>query len=161
MAERPLILFGQPTLLEKEKKHGGVPRFQKPTYSRQIARMTPKFEALQTALDRGNIIVTTSATTIDPEYTLVFETVGDPSSFFTAVKRLKKDYPNVEWIAELSDSSPNSEDFYVLNNTNERDDTKELSSEISENQVRWATERLARNGKSRSKWLDELLGGDE
>ena len=34
-------------------------------------------------------------------------------------------------------------------------------SEISENQVKWATERLARNGKSRSKWLDELLGGDE
>ena len=34
-------------------------------------------------------------------------------------------------------------------------------SEISENQVQWATERLVRNGKSRSKWLDELLGGNE
>lgn len=34
-------------------------------------------------------------------------------------------------------------------------------SEISENQVRWATERLARNGKSRSVWLDGLLGGDD
>lgn len=34
-------------------------------------------------------------------------------------------------------------------------------SEISENQVQWTTERLVRNGKSRSKWLDELLGGNE
>lgn len=35
-----------------------------------------------------------------------------------------------------------------------------IGSEISENQVRWANERLARKGKPRSKWLDELLGGD-
>jgi site-specific DNA-methyltransferase (adenine-specific)/modification methylase len=35
-----------------------------------------------------------------------------------------------------------------------------IGSEISENQVHWAEERLARHGKPRSKWLDELLGGD-
>ena len=34
-------------------------------------------------------------------------------------------------------------------------------SEISENQVKWAKERLLRSCTSRSDWLDELLGGDE
>ena len=34
-------------------------------------------------------------------------------------------------------------------------------SEISENQCHWATERLSRHGKPRSKWLDELLGDGE
>ena len=33
-----------------------------------------------------------------------------------------------------------------------------IGSEISKNQVNWTIERLARNGKSRSKWLNDLLG---
>ena len=130
MSERPLILFGHPALSEKEKRHGGGSHFSSPTYSRQIARIAPKFEILQNALENGHVRMTNFTTAIDPEYTVVFETVGDPDGFYTAIKSLKRQYPNVEWIMELSSSCPNSEDFYVLNKQNERDDTKYLSTKV-------------------------------
>ena len=95
MPERPLILFGRPTLADKEKQHGGGSNYNKPTHSRQIARMSPKFAILQTALEHGNIRITDSATAIDPEYTVVFETIGDPGGFYTAINSLKRQYPNV------------------------------------------------------------------
>lgn len=130
MPERPLVLFAQPALADKEKRHGGSGKFYAPSYDRQIARIAPKFELLQRALDRGNMIITNAPNAIDPEYTLVFETVGDPSGFYRAIKKLKEQYPNVEWVMELSDNCPNNDDFYSINGNNERDDTKELSTKI-------------------------------
>lgn len=130
MPERPLILFGNPSMLEKEKQHGGAPKFYKPVYDRQMARIAPKFETLQNALDHGNVRMTTTANAVDPEYTLVFETIGEPSRFSNAINKLKQQYPDIEWLMELSDSCPNSDDFYVINNRGERDDSKELTTKI-------------------------------
>ena len=80
MPERPLILFAEPALAEKEAKNGRSGSFFKPTYQRQVARLSPKFELLQNALDQGNVRMTERATAIEPEYTLVFETAGNPGS---------------------------------------------------------------------------------
>lgn len=74
--------------------------------------------------------MTTTATAVEPEYTLVFETVGDPSGFYTAVNTLKTRYPNVEWIMELSNTCPNNDDFYVLDDKGNRDDNKQLSTKV-------------------------------
>ena len=95
MVERPLILFAEPELAEKEKRFGGSGRFFKPSHKRQIDRISPKFDSLQRILDQGRVQITDSANGIDPEYTLVFETVGDPQNFYKAVNNLKKDYPNM------------------------------------------------------------------
>lgn len=130
MPERPLILFAQPTLLDKDRQRGGGDKFFKPTYDRQVARVAPKFETLRTALVRGNVRITNTADAIEPEYTLVFETVGDPSGFSTAINTLKKSYPNVEWIMELADHCPNSDDFYVVDDNDVRNDNKELLTKI-------------------------------
>lgn len=130
MPERPLILFGKPTLLDKDRRYGGSSNFARPTYDRQVARIAPKFETLHNALIQGNLRITNTANAIEPEYTLVFETIGDPDGFFTAIKSLKRNYPNVEWIMELSDQCPNSEDFYVVNSEDVRDDSKQLSTKI-------------------------------
>lgn len=130
MPERPLILFAQPSIADKEKKHSGVNQFHKPTYDRQLARISPKFAVLQSALEKGNVRMTNSANAIDPEYTLVFETAGDPSGFFIAINTLKNRYPNVEWIMELSNSCPNDEDFYIINKDGKRNDNKLLSTKI-------------------------------
>ena len=105
-------------------------KFFKPTYDRQVARVAPKFETLRTALVRGNVRITNTADAIEPEYTLVFETVGDPSGFSTAINTLKKSYPNVEWIMELADHCPNSDDFYVVDDNDVRNDNKELLTKI-------------------------------
>ena len=79
MPERPLVLFAQPSISEKEKKHGGGGKFYRPTYDRQKARISPKFAVLQRALEQGNMRMTTTTNAVEPEYTLVFETIGDPS----------------------------------------------------------------------------------
>ena len=130
MVERPLILFAEPELAEKEKRFGGSGRFFKPSHKRQIDRISPKFDSLQRILDQGRVQITDSANGIDPEYTLVFETVGDPQNFYKAVNNLKKDYPNIEWLIELSGSCPNTEDFYMLDSRGCRDDGKNLTTKI-------------------------------
>lgn len=130
MPERPLILFAQPALAEKEKRHGGSGKFFKPSHSHQISRMAPQFAELQRAFDNGNAILTTSPNAIEPEYTLVFETAGDPDNFYGAVLRLKKTFPNIEWLMELADSCQNTDDFYVLDKSGDRDDSKSLSTKI-------------------------------
>lgn len=130
MPERPLVLFAQPSVAEKEKKHGGGGKFYRPTYDRQKARISPKFAVLQRALEQGNIRMTTTTNAVEPEYTLVFETIGDPSGFYTAVNKLKEKFPNVEWVMELSNSCPNDDDFYVLDKSGNRDDNKQLSTKL-------------------------------
>ena len=130
MPERPLILFAQPTLAEKETKSGRQGKYSVPSYDRQVARLSPKFDALRSALDRGNVRIVETATAVDPEYTLVFETAGDPQNFYNAVKRLQKDHPNVEWVMELASQAPNSDDFFVVDKSGQRDDEKSLSTKI-------------------------------
>ena len=129
MPERPLVLFAQPTVAEKAKRHGGPTNFSRPSYTRQIERLNPKFSVLQKALNDGNIRITQSANTIDPEYTLVFQTIGDPNGFFTAINSIKEQYPNVEWIMELSGSCPNNDDFYMIDK-NGRNDEKQLPTKV-------------------------------
>lgn len=130
MPERPLVLFAQPAIADKEKKHGGSTNFFRPSYDRQKARISPQFAVLQRAFENGNVRMTSSANAVEPEYTLVFETVGDPSGFYTAVNTLKTRYPNVEWIMELSSTCSNDDDFYVLDRHGNRDDNKQLSTKL-------------------------------
>ena len=130
MIERPLVLFAQPALADKEKKYGGSSGFNRPAYDRQKVLLSPKFKRLQDALENGHVTMTSSSNSIEPEYTLVFETVGDPNGFYNSVKQLKSQYPNIEWIMELSSTCPNDDDFYIINKKGERDDNKQLSTKI-------------------------------
>ena len=130
MPERPLILFAQPATADKERQRGGASNFYKPTYDRQKARISPQFAVLQRAFEKGNVRMTSTANAVEPEYTLVFETVGNPSGFYTAVNTLKTQYPNVEWVMELSNTCPNNNDFYVIDKHGDRDDNKQLSTKI-------------------------------
>ena len=115
MPERPLVLFAAPTVADKERRYGGAPKYYFPSHSRQVSRLTPQFNVLQNTMNSGSIYFTNYATGVDPEYTLVFETVGDPHDFYKAVNKLKETYPTVEWLMELSDSNlDNSDDFYVM-----------------------------------------------
>ncbi len=93
--------------------------------------MTPQFNVLQNTINSGNLYFTNYATGVDPEYTLVFETVGDPRDFYKAVNKLKEEYPTVEWLMELSDSNlNNSDDFYVMDSQAARDDSKKLTTKL-------------------------------
>ena len=131
MSERPLVLFAAPTVADKERRYGGASKYFLPSHSRQVSRLTPQFNVLQNTINSGNLYFTNYATGVDPEYTLVFETVGDPRDFYKAVNKLKEEYPTVEWLMELSDSNlNNSDDFYVMDSQAARDDSKKLTTKL-------------------------------
>lgn len=130
MPDNALILFAQPTTAAKARRFGGSAKIHYPTYDRQMARIAPQFNTLQQALSQGNLHITDTATGIDPEYTLVFETVGDPNNFYKAVQKLKEQYPNIEWLLELSGQCPNTDDFYAVDGSDVRDDDKQLATKV-------------------------------
>ena len=131
MADRPLILFGNPSTAEKERRYGGPSKIGIPNHKRQVDRLGVQFNSLQNNINRGGTFFQSYATNIEPEYTLVFETVGDPQNFYTAVKKLKDEYPAIEWLMELSDDSmENTDDFYAIGSNEERDDSKRLTTKL-------------------------------
>lgn len=130
MPDSALILFAQPAEAAKARKFGGSGKIHYPSYDRQMARIAPKFNLLQQTLTRGNVQITDNATAVDPEYTLVFETIGEPNNFYKAVNKLKEQYPNIEWVLELSGQCPNTEDFYVIDDNDVRNDEKQLNTKV-------------------------------
>ena len=57
---------------------------------------------------------------------VVFETVGDPSGFDRAIKKLKTQHPEIEWLMELSDECSADEDFFAINDHGVREDDKAI-----------------------------------
>jgi hypothetical protein len=105
MAERPIILFGQPQKADKSKRGGGAPVFQRPSHSHQAERLAPKMTALQNAV----ATIKQSPMGIEAEKTLVFDVIGEADRFYTAVKNLGED---AEWIFDMPQDFDTSEDFY-------------------------------------------------
>ena len=127
MADRPLIFFSDPIPADKAPRFGGRSVFCSPSYQRQIERLSPKFDKLQRALERGKVSITEHPDGVDPEYTLVFEVAGDPSAFEVAVRKLDTETNGVEWLFEVVDNNvPNNDDFYREKNK-KRDDSKTMS----------------------------------
>lgn len=121
MPERPLILFPNFETAEKLRRFGGDSKIHFPTHERQTSRLQPKLRDLQRVIDTGKIQIRDNPTAIEPEYTIVLETVGDPVGLYTAINSLSREIDNVEWLFELvGDKFDNDDDFYQINNRNER-----------------------------------------
>ena len=124
MPDSPLILFADPTSVNKARRFGGPSDFHYPSHQRQVERLAPKFNALKQALDKGRIKIAQNPDGASPEYTLVLEVAGDPSGFETAVRHLRANTDDIEWLFETADDNvPNVDDFYRTKN-GDRDDTK-------------------------------------
>lgn len=55
MSERPLVLFAAPTVADKERRYGGASKYFLPSHSRQVSRLTPRFNVLQNTInERAN-----------------------------------------------------------------------------------------------------------
>lgn len=124
MAERPIILFGQPHKADRTKRNGGSPSFQKPTHSHQATRLAPIMNALQSTV----ATMKTTPMGIEAEKTLVFDVVGGVDSFYTAVKNLGSD---AEWIFDKPEEFATSDDFYATKKDKKtkeyiRDDSKQV-----------------------------------
>ena len=127
MPDNPLILFADPTPVSKARRYGGPSDFYYPSHQRQVERLTPKFNALKQAIDKGRVKIAQNPDGVPLEYTLVLEVAGDPSGFETAVRHLKGNTDDIEWLFEVVDDNvPNADDFYRTKN-GDRDDTKKMS----------------------------------
>ena len=108
--ERPIVLFGEPRQADRNDKPRGAPKISCPSHAKQASRLQPKLETLQKVIDDNKLLLQQTSAGIEPEKTLVFEVSGELSSFYTAVRNLGSD---VEWIFDMSEHMPVSDDFYV------------------------------------------------
>ncbi len=109
--QKPLLLFPRPTSSEREKRPPAFPQVHLPPAQRQGARLGPKFGALQAGFNARRVQLQAIAPTDDPEFVVVFETVGAVDKFLGAVKRT----PGLEWLLESDevDVEPD-DDFFDL-----------------------------------------------
>lgn len=128
MPDSPLILFAAPTPVDKARRYGGPPSSHYPSYQRQVERLTPKFNALEQALNKGRVKIAQNPDGVPIEYTLVLEVADNPEGFETAVKNLKADTNDLEWLFEVVDCNvPNTDDFYRATKNGVRDDKKMMT----------------------------------
>ena len=122
MAERPIILFPEPQLADRDKRKNPMPIMNKPTFRKQYNRLQPAFNVLKDAFEKKRIQIQNAPVGMNPEYALVFEVVGSVDSFYTAVKNSE----GLEWLfdKESFDIEPD-EDFYY-----DKDKTKNLSGKV-------------------------------
>jgi hypothetical protein len=105
MAERPIILFGEPTPAGKSTRGGGAAKIQFPSHEKQVNRIAPKMEALEKALPT----LQQMTAGIEYERTLVFEVAGSTDGFYKAVHAWGD---NAEWIFGIPKEFTASDDFY-------------------------------------------------
>lgn len=109
--QKPLLLFPQPSLSEREKRQPSFPHLHLPPAQRQSDRLGPKFGALQTSFDTRRVQLQATTPTDDPELVVVFETVGAIEKFLGAVKRT----PGLEWLLESDEVGVEpDDDFFDL-----------------------------------------------
>ena len=77
-----------------------------PSRGRQAQRLTPRFDALITALELQRVTAQTSLPANDPELVLVFETRGSVSEVFEAARRA-----GLELLIEVEDEFEPDDDF--------------------------------------------------
>lgn len=109
MAERPIILFPEPQLANRDKRKMPIPQVNKPTFGKQYNRLQPTFKVLKEAFEKKKVQIQNAPVGMNPEYALVFEVVGSVNNFYTAVKNTD----GLEWLfdKESFDIEPD-EDFY-------------------------------------------------
>ena len=120
MPERPLLVLprpGQP--VERPKRRGFPSNINRPSRERQGERLTPRFEALQQAIESHRARFQLDAQAIVPEDVVVLETVGPVGRFLQAVERI----PGMEWLAEVEDVDiPPDDDFFARDGAGEQSD---------------------------------------
>lgn len=109
-SDYPLLLFRAPTNANRDGLFGGGPKYEQPNHVRQSSRLTPKFAALQAAFEAERLRLQQVAPAENPEFVLVFETIGTVDNFARAVAN----FPGLEWLLESAlDQIAADEEFFI------------------------------------------------
>ncbi len=109
-ADHPLLLFPAPTNADRDKGRGRGTVYERPSHTKQVARLAPKFSTLQAAFEAERLKLQNTHPAENPEFVLVFETIGPVDRFANAVANVD----GLEWLLEsaLDQISPD-EDFRI------------------------------------------------
>ncbi len=118
----PILLMGAPRVEERARLGGGGGTARRPERGRQIERISPRFEILQTAFAARRAEVQLGMGGAEPEQVIVLETIGTIEDFIRAVQRID----GLEFLGEFDEEDvPPDEDFFI-----ESDPDKALSGTI-------------------------------
>lgn len=104
----PLLIFSEPTPVQREGGTGFPPSVHFPDHARQGRRLGDRFGRLQQAFDARRLELRTRAQNDDPDLVLVLETVGAVEDFISTAQRV----PGLEWLSAVDDEIEPDEDFY-------------------------------------------------
>jgi len=110
MPERPLQVLPSPgEPVARPRRFGGGGDFRRPTREDQAERLSPRFVALQEAIDKRLAALRTEASNLVPEEVVVLKTVGTVDDFIRAVGKV----PGMEYLAEVeADATPPNDDYF-------------------------------------------------
>jgi len=113
MVERPLLIFPEIRITERDKKGNqrGKEKYRCPDFQGRKDRLTPQFESMM------RCFITDSTQGIEPEYVLVLETLGRIEDFERAIRAIK----GLEWLAEIdTDEIESDNQYYQIPNIKKR-----------------------------------------
>ena len=122
MAERPLLIFPEPTHAERSRRGGGGGRLRIPEAGKQAQRLAPQFNRLQDAMEQKRVALQNNTLGIQPEQVLVLETIGSINDFVNAVRRID----GLEWLGEFESDPIEPEHGFE----DEEDLQKQLSGQL-------------------------------
>src|SRR2546426_11326900 len=93
----PILRLRAPTFEPRSKASYGRGKLHVPARPQQVARLTPQFGALESAIANRRAELQQTAAGAEPELVLVLEIAGSVEAFIRAVRRV----PELEWLAEI------------------------------------------------------------
>jgi hypothetical protein len=110
MPERPLLLFPEPIRVGRSQRNGGQSRVSFPSHQRQVNRIGPRIDSIETMFRNRSIELRDDPTGAEPEDVLVLETVGTVAEFSRAVSRID----GMAWMIDIDvQDIPQDTDFFV------------------------------------------------
>jgi len=122
MSSYSLLFFDNPKKGKRpsiSKKRLG-PVLNTPVFEKQVERLGPVFNSLQDALKHHRLTPQTSTVGLEPECTIVMEIRGSLEDFIS----ITRNTDGLEWLAEFGEEVDSDEDFYNIDETGKRLDTK-------------------------------------
>lgn len=127
---RPLLAFGPPVVGAippvPEGSQPSPPRVRGPGPKRQGERLTPRFQALQEAIEAGRATLSDTPDDPDPEMVVVFDLAGTAENFARAVAMV----PGLEFLGEQEDDKAEPDDDFHLLDQDKRRSEKTLSESL-------------------------------
>lgn len=104
----PLLIFPEPTRVEREAGTSAQPQVHYPDRERQSARIGAGLDRLQVAFEARSLELRAQAQGDDPDLVLVLEIVGAVSDFIASAQRV----PGLDWLAAYDAEIDPDEDFF-------------------------------------------------